>query len=476
MEKRLLFLITFSIFVFPLISGIDDSIPIQIQTPDASGNVITGTFEFVINISNSDNCSSILYSDTTTMATDSRGIVSYSLENVNIPFDEQYYFCYYRGGDLKQNVKIGRTPYAFNSKFLGGYDENFFLPLNTSAVGTFSGITSGDSQLLDSFDSSFFMPLNTSVVGNFDFNGGWTSGGFSILNGDIYAQTGYFYNITGLDVSTLKVNGSILPQSGFDNQFDIGSTTLRWRDLWLGRNLNVSDTLTGNNANFAGNVGIGTTSPSEILHVIGNTLFEGILNVTGEVTATNYTDATGDVLGAWHLIETQTASNDVDITFTATSAFDGTYKSLVVKAINVAPAADLTNGLRMQVSVSGTFQAGGSDYDFTNTGRDSTGVGTGNDNTATTSIRLTSSNIMGGAAGETGTFEIIIPDPSDSSSYKVISYKGGFVTGSGILAMVTGLGRYKATSAIDGIRFQLWDSSERDTNITSGTFKLYGIK
>jgi hypothetical protein len=42
--------------------------------------------------------------------------------------------------------------------------------------------------------------------------------------------------------------------------------------------------------------------------------------------------------------------------------------------------------------------------------------------------------------------------------------------------MVTGSGRYKATSAIDGIRFQLWDSSERDTNITSGTFKLYGIK
>ena len=28
----------------------------------------------------------------------------------------------------------------------------------------------------------------------------------------------------------------------------------------------------------------------------------------------------------------------------------------------------------------------------------------------------------------------------------------------------------------DGIRFELWGTTERDTNITSGTFKLYGIK
>src|SRR3990172_10680582 len=100
----LLFLITF--LSLASAAAIDDSIPIQIQTTDSSGNIVTGTFSFMINISNSANCDSILYSNTTTMTTDSRGIVTYNLENVNLAFDEQYYFCYYREGVLKQNLKI----------------------------------------------------------------------------------------------------------------------------------------------------------------------------------------------------------------------------------------------------------------------------------------------------------------------------------------------------------------------------------
>ena len=87
---------------------------------------------------------------------------------------------------------------------------------------------------------NFFMPLNNSVYGNFDFNDGWTAGGVSIIDGDLYAQTGWFYNITGLQVDTLRVNGSLLPQDSFDNQFDIGNATLRWNDLHLGGTLYVA--------------------------------------------------------------------------------------------------------------------------------------------------------------------------------------------------------------------------------------------
>ncbi|MBI2042777.1 tail fiber domain-containing protein [Candidatus Pacearchaeota archaeon] len=76
-----------------------------------------------------------------------------------------------------------------------------------------------------------------------EVNGGWESNGVSIRNGNIFAQTGYFYNITGLNVSILNVNGSILPNV-FDDTFDIGNSSLRWRDLWLSRNLNVSGTAT----------------------------------------------------------------------------------------------------------------------------------------------------------------------------------------------------------------------------------------
>jgi len=144
-----------------------------------------------------------------------------------------------------------------------------------------SEITSGNSELLDNYDSTFFLPLNTSLIGDFnftgqfDYNGGWTSNGLSVIDGDLYAQNVYAYNFSGLDVTHLNTNGSLYPT--MDNQFDLGNQTFRWRDLNLGRN-----------AYIAGNVGIGTTSPQNKLNVVGDfnqsgSSYSFINNVYGEM-------------------------------------------------------------------------------------------------------------------------------------------------------------------------------------------------
>ena len=153
---------------------------------------------------------------------------------------------------------------TFNGTQLDFSESAMNTTIDSRIVISEPDLNVNDSEYLDSYDSSFFMPLNTSVTGDFDFNGGWTSGGVSIIDGDFYGQTAYFYNITGLDVNTLKVNGSLVPQKGFDNQFDLGNETLRWRDLYLGGEVRSNGT--GDNY-FLGNVGIGTNSPSVELEI-----------------------------------------------------------------------------------------------------------------------------------------------------------------------------------------------------------------
>ena len=213
MKKQIIVLILFTIiFSSHLISAIDNDLNLNIQTRDSSGNIISGTFDFTFEFSTSENCGSAVYTHSQELTTDSRGVINYYLPDADLDYTDQYYFCYYRDGVLKNNQKLVGVPYAFNSKTLGGYSENFFAPLN----------------------KTFF--------GNFEFNGGYSSGGLSIIDGNLFAQTLFAVNLTSLGISNLNVNGSLIPQA-FDNTFDLGNQNLKWRDLFIGRNADVSGNL-----------------------------------------------------------------------------------------------------------------------------------------------------------------------------------------------------------------------------------------
>jgi len=148
MKKRggiilLIFLILGVSFAFS--AEVEDSLHLSIQVTNSSNNdsILTGTFSFVFNISTSGSCTPVVYSNSTTLTTDSRGVISYYLENLNLNFSEQYWLCYYRNNVLINASKIARVPYAFKAKnvSLSGIevDTNFYLGgYNiTASVGNF---------------------------------------------------------------------------------------------------------------------------------------------------------------------------------------------------------------------------------------------------------------------------------------------------------------------------------------------------
>ena len=176
---------------------------------------------------------------------------------------------------INNQVEIGENLNVSHNVTVGGdvcLDDGTCLS-NASAATTLGG-----------YDASFFMPLNTSVNGDFDFNGGWASEGLSIVGGSIYAQTGYFYNISSLQVTNLEVNGSLTPYQDFDDTFDLGSSISRWRNLYLSQNANINGTVyadyfSGDGSNLTG---ISGTQISNDFNYWNETYYGGIGNWTAD--------------------------------------------------------------------------------------------------------------------------------------------------------------------------------------------------
>jgi hypothetical protein len=256
MKKGGLIFLFFILFFagFSVAETVADNIPIQIQTLDASNNVISGTFTFKIDISDSSTCSPVLYSNTTVLTTDSRGIVSYSLPNVNLDFSEQYWFCYYRDSVLKSTIKAARVPYAFRAKNVSlsgvGIDTN----LEMGSYNVSANYFIGDGSYLTN------LPLGS------ESDPYWTGNQSSYFNKTDIISFGY-YNLSSFDISDYALNSSLLNYYlssnpfGFYNETNLPSFT---EDLW---NANYSTYLTLFNWNktYADSLYYGIGNPSNFI-------------------------------------------------------------------------------------------------------------------------------------------------------------------------------------------------------------------
>jgi len=121
---------------------------------------------------------------------------------------------------------------ANNSIFISTYNETYDA-FNTKFVNKSGDYMTGQLVITSG-------GLNI-TGGTTDFYGGWLNNGVSVVGGNVFAQSLYVYNITSLGVNNLDVNGSIVPNINFNNTFDIGNDTARYRSGYFGTELYIKN-------------------------------------------------------------------------------------------------------------------------------------------------------------------------------------------------------------------------------------------
>lgn len=152
-------------------SPISNDMHLNIQVTYTNGTIEPGVYNFVFNITNDAACNNVLYSNSVILATDSNGVISYYLPNVTLPFDQQYYLCYYRAGSLISSTELAMSPYAYraNSILLSGVsvDSNFNL-LTYNFTGNY-GFFNYLGSLINRISTLFVTDINAS--GNVNVTG-----------------------------------------------------------------------------------------------------------------------------------------------------------------------------------------------------------------------------------------------------------------------------------------------------------------
>jgi len=178
--------------------------------------------------------------------------------------------------NIQHLINVTNIYSTFNGTYLGFNDSN-----NVGALG-FASSTQLNDTYLELTDTTTY--LNFTPSGTIDFNLGWQNGGLTISDGNLFAQAIFVVNITSLGVSNLNINGSLLPDSAFDDTFDIGSASLRWRDLFISRDVNVSANLLATNINASGDLYAGGILVNDWLYNQTQTLFS---ELTDDIDAVN---------------------------------------------------------------------------------------------------------------------------------------------------------------------------------------------
>jgi hypothetical protein len=215
-----------------------------------------------------------------------------------------------------------------------------------------------------------------------------------------------------------------------------------------------------------------TGSISDISGVSSGTPTDADTFIFTDIDDSNATKkaAISTIKGTMQLLETQTASTSATIDFT--TGIDSTYKTYVIIIEDCVLATD-GQFLNYRVSIDGgsNYISTGNYYYAINGLNTASSTSSNIVNTTSTAIRIGGSQGVGNAAGEGLRAMIYLSNPSNTALYKLVRFNASYIMDTGAGVDENGSGFYKgAVTAINAVR--LISSSG---NITSGTFKLYGI-
>lgn len=172
------------------------------------------------------------------------------------------------------------------------------------------------------------------------------------------------------------------------------------------------------------------------------------------------------VTGSYVYLSTVTASASATVDVETT--FDATYDNYLLVASGIRVATDGA-ALHCLQKIGGSYlttntydYAGRSDTNSTPTGF-----------AATNAAQIVISPSMSNLAAANSQFKMSISNPTSTALFKTLDWRGGFTTSTtGLSNRVTeGTGANQGTGALTGLRFLASAG-----NITSGTFRLYGLK
>lgn len=172
--------------------------------------------------------------------------------------------------------------------------------------------------------------------------------------------------------------------------------------------------------------------------------------------------------GAWEYISSVTASSSSTVDFTGLSS---TYDMYAVQIIQALPDTNSQLALQTSTNNGSSFRNGASDYytcgSFTRMGLSTpTGV---SQTSAFISCTSNTTNIKNDYSGASGWVYLV--NPSSAKNFQVLIKMSAYSSSNNLPLCFDGVGTNATAEAINAIRFTMESGT-----ITSGTFRLYGIK